>query len=159
MTFTESNVSRRKFFTKSLKIISGATAVFASIPLLGFFVSPALRGTEGNWIAIGDVALLKDNEPSKITYTFRRKDGWMTSEVRKTGFARKQAGDKIAVLNNKCTHLGCAVDWSSTEGHFTCPCHGGIFDADGNVISGPPPKPLAQMEAKIENNTIYVQEV
>lgn len=83
----------------------------------------------------------------------------MTSEVRKTVFVRKQAGDKIAVLNNKCTHLGCAVDWSSTEGHFTCPCHGGIFDADGNVISGPPPKPLAQMEAKIENNTIYVKEV
>ena len=42
-----------------------------------------------------------------------------------------------------CTHNGCTVSYRGANG-FTCPCHGGTFDANGNVTGGPPPTPLAK---------------
>jgi Rieske Fe-S protein len=41
-----------------------------------------------------------------------------------------------------CTHQGCVVGYNSTAFQFQCPCHGGIFDIGGNVVSGPPPSAL-----------------
>ena len=45
-------------------------------------------------------------------------------------------------MSNICTHLGCRVRWVSGQEEFFCPCHDGVFDIDGNVVSGPPPRPL-----------------
>jgi Rieske Fe-S protein len=40
-----------------------------------------------------------------------------------------------------CTHNGCTVNYRGAGG-FLCPCHGGTYDANGNVTGGPPPSPL-----------------
>ena len=40
-----------------------------------------------------------------------------------------------------CTHNGCIVTYNGSRG-FYCPCHGGSYDANGNVTAGPPPSPL-----------------
>ena len=43
----------------------------------------------------------------------------------------------------KCTHLTCPVYYSKTEDRLECPCHEGGFDVhSGNVLYGPPPRPL-----------------
>lgn len=44
-------------------------------------------------------------------------------------------------VSSVCTHLGCNV--RIAEDGFTCPCHGSRFDANGQVVSGPAPRPLA----------------
>ena len=49
-------------------------------------------------------------------------------------------GDFVA-LSAVCTHLGCVVSWQEQAGEFLCPCHGGRFSADGQVLAGPPPSP------------------
>jgi Rieske Fe-S protein len=33
---------------------------------------------------------------------------------------------------------------------FRCPCHGGVFDAEGNVVEGPPPRPLDRVEVRVD---------
>ena len=40
-----------------------------------------------------------------------------------------------------CTHLGCNVNREEGRG-YACPCHGSVFDLEGQVVSGPAPWPL-----------------
>ena len=47
-------------------------------------------------------------------------------------------------ISSVCTHLGCNVRRLGPEG-FSCPCHGSLFDADGQVIRGPATRPLASL--------------
>ena len=41
-----------------------------------------------------------------------------------------------------CTHLRCIVNWNEIVKRFECPCHGAKFSQDGEVLEGPPPRPL-----------------
>jgi cytochrome b6-f complex iron-sulfur subunit len=55
-----------------------------------------------------------------------------------------------------CTHLGCLVKYDKERQLFICPCHAGIFDLEGNVVSGPPPKPLPKFAVKVEGDNIVI---
>jgi len=50
-------------------------------------------------------------------------------------------GEEVHAISTVCTHLGCIVK-AAGDG-FECPCHGSRFAADGSVVKGPAPKPLA----------------
>ena len=55
-----------------------------------------------------------------------------------------------------CTHLGCFVQWEKEKGQFLCPCHMGFFDVEGQVVSGPPPRPLEAYVIQVENERLFV---
>ena len=48
----------------------------------------------------------------------------------------------LYVMIGICRHLGCTPNWFSDQKRFRCPCHGSIYDADGNVRGGPAPRTL-----------------
>jgi Rieske Fe-S protein len=48
------------------------------------------------------------------------------------------------------------VRWIADQEVFLSPCHNGVFDREGKVISGPPPRPLDRYEVKIENNQLLI---
>jgi len=70
------------------------------------------------------------------------------------------------ILNNKdkgyialskvCTHLGCIIEYSPEKNSLVCPCLAGIYDLDGNVRSGPPPKSLTRIPVKVEGENIVI---
>lgn len=66
-----------------------------------------------------------------------------------------EAGQFIA-LSAVCTHLGCIVKWVNDKGEFLCPCHGGKFSTNGQVLGGPPPKPLESYPVEIVDQDIMV---
>ena len=61
------------------------------------------------------------------------------------------------VFSGVCTHLGCIVRWEEQKSRFFCPCHAGFFSKSGEVIGGPPSKPLDEYEVMIENNLIFIK--
>jgi nitrite reductase/ring-hydroxylating ferredoxin subunit len=55
-----------------------------------------------------------------------------------------------------CTHLSCAVLWRAEHGSLECPCHDGVFDPrDGDVVAGPPPRPLPRIVLEERGDEIY----
>jgi cytochrome b6-f complex iron-sulfur subunit len=66
-------------------------------------------------------------------------------------------GKGLKAISTTCTHLGCKIYWESENSRFFCPCHYGVFDTDGNVVSGPPPRPLDSYKVEVdENDNVYV---
>jgi Rieske Fe-S protein len=65
-------------------------------------------------------------------------------------------GDDYLVISNICTHLGYRARWIPDQEQFFCPCHNGVFDKHGYVVSGPLPRPLDMFESKIENGELYI---
>src|SRR5262249_5791531 len=56
----------------------------------------------------------------------------------------------------KCTHLSCPVYYSREHRRLECPCHEGAFDAaTGNVLHGPPPRPLDVIEVEVRGGEIW----
>ncbi|HPA17240.1 MAG TPA: Rieske (2Fe-2S) protein [Verrucomicrobiae bacterium] len=59
----------------------------------------------------------------------------------------------------KCTHLSCAVYYSPDKDRIECPCHNGYFDAStGNVLQGPPPRPLPRLDVVLKGEDVFVRE-
>jgi Rieske Fe-S protein len=69
-------------------------------------------------------------------------------------------GKGLVAYSDVCTHLSCAVIYQG-DGKMHCPCHDGLFDAaTGNVLAGPPTRPLPLIQLAIHDGTIYaVKEV
>lgn len=58
----------------------------------------------------------------------------------------KSKAGKITALSPVCTHAGCIVSFNAVEKSWDCPCHGGRFDIDGKVLTGPPRQNLKQVD-------------
>jgi len=80
-----------------------------------------------------------------------------------------QVGGKAAIVvrgrsgfkafSASCTHLGCLVKWDSSKQEFLCPCHAGVFNEDGQVVSGPAPLPLPRFDVKEVGTKVLVSAV
>lgn len=70
-------------------------------------------------------------------------------------------GKGLVAYSDVCTHLSCAVLYTGDGKHLHCPCHEGWFDAaTGDVLAGPPTRPLPIIQLAIHNGVIYaVKEV
>jgi len=68
----------------------------------------------------------------------------------------RTGSDQVVALPATCTHLRCILQWDKDLGRFVCPCHAGAFDLNGNVVAGPPPRPLQPLKVEIKGGVIYV---
>jgi Rieske Fe-S protein len=76
--------------------------------------------------------------------------------VRYLGSGDKEA-EQFLVLSVNCAHLGCPVSWFPQSELFLCPCHGGVYYADGSHASGPPPRGMFHCEWRVQEGMLEVQ--
>jgi nitrite reductase/ring-hydroxylating ferredoxin subunit len=63
--------------------------------------------------------------------------------------------DEYVAYSQKCTHLACAVFYSSEQDRLECPCHEGYFSVrDGSVLQGPPTRPLPRVVLERRDNQL-----
>lgn len=64
----------------------------------------------------------------------------------------------LNVLSSSCAHLGCPVRWLEDLEEFLCPCHGGIYDINGDYVAGPPPRGMFRFTHEVrENGRLYIK--
>ena len=142
------HVSRREF-AKFLGLLSGAFALsngFIVIKAMAFPEEP-LEGehfiVDANEVPVGEMYQFEIQGGEHIPYILihLEEDVWRAFE-------------------QKCTHLTCAVRYREGEGKIECPCHNGWFSAyTGEVLQGPPPRPLPQLEVVVREGKVYVKEM
>jgi Rieske Fe-S protein len=134
------------FVNATLALIGGGlTALLGAIAL-----RPPNPPAGGKWVRAGSTAELKANVPIPRILSVARVDGWYRERARETVFLVWDGGQTVRAMSATCTHLGCQVQWDLEAKKFKCPCHGGVYAPDGSVVSGPPPRALDVVEARID---------
>lgn len=141
---------RRRALITFVNTIVGLLGAGLSALLGGFALRPAAVQAGGRWVRAGNTEDLKPDVPVPRVLSVARVDGWYRERARQTVFIVWDGSRNVRALSATCTHLGCQVQWDGGAEHFRCPCHGGTFDAAGQVLGGPPPRPLDTVEARID---------
>jgi menaquinol-cytochrome c reductase iron-sulfur subunit len=151
------DVSRRDFMKMTIGAIGGFIGLAYGIPAIAYVVQPALKDVQGqNWIRLGPTSKVEIGVPTLFKSTIQQQTGWITSEEELSVYVLTEDGRDFIAMSNVCTHLGCRVRWITDQAEFFCPCHNGVFDKRGLVVSGPPPKPLNRYEVKIVNDELFI---
>jgi len=115
--------------------------------------------------AVG-ISFLKAPHAEKRPSEGRVRCGTLSSlPVGSARFVRHGAGPLIVVRATEsqiqafsaiCTHLRCVLEWDDSSQQIRCPCHAGAFDRRGNVLSGPPTRPLHEYDVEVRADEIVV---
>lgn len=150
-------ISRREFLSRVTWAIGGVISAAIAMPAIAYIVGPALKKAEAlNWVRLGDITKVELGTPALFKTKIERQTGWILDEERLSVYALTDDGREYIAMSNICTHLGCRVRWIADREQFYCPCHDGVFDKQGNVVSGPPPRPLDRYDAKVENDQLLI---
>jgi Rieske Fe-S protein len=150
----EKALSRRRILEAGFWLAAGAGVVATLGASFRYLVGTSLEPRKEHWVEVGQLEDLSPGEVHRVKYSLRAKDAWRTVEKTGAVYAMSDDGETYTVLDATCTHLGCLVRWKETEFQFACPCHSASFDRQGEVLSGPPPKPLLRLETRIENGVL-----
>ena len=156
----ESDLNRRKFMEIGIYSISGTIAAISGVALTRFAIGPSFKKKRSKWIEIE-----LENNPNdsggfeRVVLEYETKDGWLTKNARTLAYVKRIKEDEVIAVSAGCTHLGCIVTWDEENKIFKCPCHDGRYDAEGKVISGPPPAPLQRHKTKVEDGRILLSTV
>jgi menaquinol-cytochrome c reductase iron-sulfur subunit len=138
-------------------LINAGLAAAIAIPSLAFLADPLRhKHAAGPWIPILDEGELADGETKYVTFEMLVEDGYMRT-VRNASVYLHRKGRKIVAYDPTCPHLGCHVEFRSARNRYICPCHGGVFDSEGERISGPPPRGLTKVPIKTEQGRLWVR--
>jgi quinol---cytochrome c reductase iron-sulfur subunit, bacillus type len=134
------------FVNTAVALVGGALTA-----LLGAFaLRPQRASARERWIHAGAITDLKPNVPVPKVLAVSRVDGWYRERARETVFLVWDGDSTVRALSATCTHLGCQVRWDTKDKTFICPCHGGVYDATGKVVGGPPPRPLDSVQTRVD---------
>ena len=136
---------RRRFLRFLLGFSALSTVGMVVAPIVGFLIPPkTTAGAAGGKVLAGTTADIAAGTGTVVAL------GSKPVIVTNT-----EAG--ILAYSAVCTHLGCIVGFDATQKQIVCPCHDGHFNpANGAVISGPPPRPLAPIAVSVEKDQIFL---
>jgi len=150
-------LSRRNFMQLTIWGVGGLIGIGFGVPAIAYVVGPALQSQQTqSWMRLGPTSKVELGTPTLFTITVKTQTGWIVNEEEISVYVLTNDARTYIAMSNICTHLGCHIRWIAEQNHFFCPCHNGVFDASGNVLAGPPPRPLNRYDVKVENDQLFV---
>lgn len=140
-------MERRKFVGYFLGGSIAGTIISFLYPVIRYIIPPKQAQTGENKVAAAKVGELAPN--SYKIFKFGASPGILVNT---------KEGELLA-FSAVCTHLSCTVLFEDESESLFCPCHNGRFDLSGNVVSGPPPKPLEPFAVEISGEDIIVSKI
>ena len=172
------SVDRATFLSLATIGVGGLIGAGVTLPVLGFGVLPSFmgEGVETFDVDLGPISNFPEGEYVIATYLQNPDIGEVS---RRTAFIRNNGRTddgtpSFTALFSRCVHLGCPVqpngpideegrkDVNGVElrpvlaASFGCPCHGGLYDSEGNRSAGPPVRSLDRYEFSIVNGNLVL---
>ncbi|MDQ7820805.1 MAG: Rieske (2Fe-2S) protein [Armatimonadota bacterium] len=137
-------IRRRTFldwlFGAGLAILSG-TVLY---PVLRYLIPPRVKEVTHTSVVAGKLSEMLPNSGKIFAFGGRPAILLRTPE------------GEVRAFSAVCTHLACTVQYRPDLRHIWCACHDGHYDLHGQVLSGPPPRPLEPYVVTIKGDDIIV---
>jgi quinol---cytochrome c reductase iron-sulfur subunit, bacillus type len=157
---TSTDISRRKLLVKIGLLFNGIIGVILAIPVVRYLLSPVVRaqdlGSEA-WLRLGTLEQFPVSQTRLAVYRNPAAAAWDGQTADIPCWVRNVDGQSFQIFAINCAHLGCPVRWFPQSNLFMCPCHGGVYYADGSLAAGPPPRGLFKYSYKLEDGQLFIK--
>lgn len=150
-------VSRRRFLSGLCIGLTAVGGTILGIPLAGFLTAPLLQKKPEVWRTLGKVEDFKVGTTVRVEYIDASPLPWAGVTAKSAAWLRRESDTEFVAFAINCTHLGCPVRWLQEAKLFMCPCHGGVYNADGTVAGGPPPLPLHKYPVRVADGQLQIR--
>ena len=137
-------LSRRRFLDSLLATGFVSTIVAMVYPVWRYLIPPASAEPATQSVVAAQVSQVGPN--SGLLFKFGSKPGLLI----------RTPDGELQAFNAVCTHLDCTVQYKTDTSQIWCACHNGYYDLAGNVVSGPPPRPLERLVVNQRGEDIVV---
>ena len=155
----ESNkeISRRKFFLKASLGLASIGALAVAVPVVSALLAPLLEKENQQWRNVGKVNDFQIGTTNLVRFINADPKPYAGVTAESAAWLRREDQNNFIAFAANCTHLGCPVRWEKDAHLFMCPCHGGVYYADGTVAGGPPPRPLTKYQVRVQDNEVQIK--
>jgi len=158
---TKPGESRRGVLVGLIAVGSLAIGAVLGLPGVSYVLDPLLRRAQGKggWRKVAPLSRLSKEHPVTVPVLGEQTDAWTRAPERKLGAVWLRVIDDthVQALSAECPHLGCKVGYEAHHKQFACPCHESAFDQDGAVKSGPAPRAMDTLEARVVDGDVEVR--
>ncbi len=163
--FEGETVTRRGLMTGTALAAGGIATMAFALPGLGFALGPVFEDTTATkWQDVGPEDDFNDRtyvprvinidaavgEAGKTTVYVR------TFNERRDKVIEGQDSQPYVAISTRCAHVGCPVRYIQASKKFVCPCHGGVYNFQGQVEGGPPVRPLDRFYTRVEAGRVQI---
>jgi menaquinol-cytochrome c reductase iron-sulfur subunit len=157
---TNPELSRNDFVKVTVGVLGGIMGATIAIPAVAYVLSPAVHSLGSSstetWIPAGPLENYPVGTPTLFSFTRSKVNGWEKTTTSHGVFIYRATETETQAFSNVCTHLACRVNWFEADQLYRCPCHDAAFTIDGQVASGPPPRPMDEYATKVEEGVLYI---
>lgn len=148
----------RRTFLIILSLVLGAfCSAIVGLPIVGSLIGPRLLGAPKDvWRPVGKTGAFKVGETVEVVYINPDPLSWAGVTDKTGAWLRRDDASHFTAFSLNCQHLGCPVRWEAGAELFMCPCHGGIYYADGTVAAGPPPRALQRYPTRVRDGQVEI---
>ncbi len=147
---------RRRFLGRLSLVLSAAIGAVVTLPVIAFLLAPLTRKGPRVWRSVGPAEGFIIGQTVSVAFEDASPLPWAGVAGRTAAWLRRDGLERFTAFTVHCTHLGCPVRWVAEAELFLCPCHGGVYYADGTVSAGPPPRPLPQYPVRVRNGQVEI---
>lgn len=157
---TEPGPRRRTLFRWATWMLGALASAAVGLPFVGYVIG--WRRTPKVWVDLGGVGDFATGETRMVTFDNPIRQPWDGITAHTGVYVRRESAAegeraRFLVFAVNCAHLGCPVQWFPQSGLFMCPCHGGVYYANGERASGPPPRGLFACVWRVRGDRLEVQ--
>ena len=151
-------VSRRWLLFKAGIALNGVVGLVLAVPVLAL----SSRAVEKRFelqlldLAWSGIDTFPDGETRLAFYRNPSQNPWDGETDNVACYVRRECASEFKVFAINCAHLGCPVRWFPQSQLFMCPCHGGVYYADGSRASGPPERGLFTYDWQIVSGELQI---
>ena len=150
-------VSRRWLLFKAAIGLNGLVGIVLAVPVFRYLLAPWRKDASyDSWVSLGSIDTFPAGETRLALYKNPSANSWDGQTDNVACYVRNAGGNQFQVFAINCAHLGCPVRWFPQSQLFMCPCHGGVYYADGSRASGPPERGLFEYQYSIVKGKLMI---